>query len=389
MKKTATLILLLFSFFLSAQNTVTSAPENITAAGNLSLYREKIREMDLSLTNSLNRALEMIVDIKNQNPAAIARNLNVSREITEILRVYHNELAEISPPDEFKDSHEKLKSGLNSCIDLFSEITTVLELASSTDFGQRAVAQTKFQGLVGKFNDLRPSLEQYAAGFMEIMNRDIEETYARAETKPDEEPVAVVPETAPETTLENVAAAEVAAVTETAPEITPEGKAEEEPKVEVADITETTPEIAPEEKPEAEVVAVVETAPETIPEVEPATEVAAVVEATPETTPASSYYDPITREDVYAYENDYLFPSDTEPFPDEYLAACSRDELSLLRNEIYARRGMSFGKKELKEYFEKKSWYNPASGKVDRLLSLLEGQNVMRIVAQERKMGWR
>lgn len=43
----------------------------------------------------------------------------------------------------------------------------------------------------------------------------------------------------------------------------------------------------------------------------------------------------------------------------EALEAMSRDQLQLLRNEIYARHGFVFQSKALNDYFSKKSWYKP------------------------------
>ena len=52
------------------------------------------------------------------------------------------------------------------------------------------------------------------------------------------------------------------------------------------------------------------------------------------------------------------------------IGACSCEQLDLLRNEIYARHGRKFKRKDLNDYFKTKSWYVPIKGK-----SGAEGQN--------------
>ncbi len=48
--------------------------------------------------------------------------------------------------------------------------------------------------------------------------------------------------------------------------------------------------------------------------------------------------------------------------PDEVLKTRSKEELRLLRNEVYARKGYIFKSVNLNEYFKTKSWYKPKSG---------------------------
>jgi len=364
MKKFFCFTLLFFSFFAHAQNMTPQATEKETAGvEQLEAYRETIREMDVSLTNSLNKALQLIVDIKNQDPAAIARNLSVSKDIGEILKAHHQKFDELTPPADFAESHEKLKNGLDACIDLFAEITDVLELASSTDIGTKAVAQTKFQGLVGKFNNLRPDLEQYSVGYTEIMTKKIE-VAAVVDTKPSGE-------TAPAADVKPAEPAVVKVETPSGGSASPT-PAEKDGAVAVT---------AGEEKPVETAVASTEAKAE---------ETTAAADTKPAGQEATAgFYDPATLEDVYGWTGDYLFPSDKERFTREYLESCSRAELYVLRNEIYARYGLQFGPEDLKTYFGKKAWYKPAPGNVDRLLTDLENDNVDSIVAVERKKGWR
>jgi len=44
-----------------------------------------------------------------------------------------------------------------------------------------------------------------------------------------------------------------------------------------------------------------------------------------------------------------------------YLYNFSSDELAIIRNTLYARRGYKFKKKKYQNYFGAKSWYNPTT----------------------------
>ena len=46
---------------------------------------------------------------------------------------------------------------------------------------------------------------------------------------------------------------------------------------------------------------------------------------------------------------------------ESYLENFSSEELAIIRNTLYARKGYQFKKKEYQEYFEQKSWYNPTT----------------------------
>ena len=49
----------------------------------------------------------------------------------------------------------------------------------------------------------------------------------------------------------------------------------------------------------------------------------------------------------------------------DYLLKFNSEELALIRNTLYARRGLKYTKGKYKNYFEGKSWYKPSvtSGK--------------------------
>ena len=67
------------------------------------------------------------------------------------------------------------------------------------------------------------------------------------------------------------------------------------------------------------------------------------------------------------------------------LASYSDNELSIMRNEIFARHGYIFKRSDLKAYFSTKSWYNPQYSNVDNMLSKTERKNVEIISKVEKK----
>ncbi|HHV98546.1 MAG TPA: YARHG domain-containing protein [Clostridiaceae bacterium] len=88
-------------------------------------------------------------------------------------------------------------------------------------------------------------------------------------------------------------------------------------------------------------------------------------------------------------EPDFLFPSDSELITEEYLMELTKDEVALLRNEIFARHGYIFRTEPFRTYFSNKPWYTPNENFDDSLLSEIEKANVNTILAYEEKMGWR
>jgi hypothetical protein len=69
------------------------------------------------------------------------------------------------------------------------------------------------------------------------------------------------------------------------------------------------------------------------------------------------------------------------------LSGLSLHELRLLRNEVYARHGRTFGPAWLQQYFDFQPWYTPREeGQQPGELSAIEKQNVEIIVAYEKKM---
>lgn len=64
-------------------------------------------------------------------------------------------------------------------------------------------------------------------------------------------------------------------------------------------------------------------------------------------------------EDIYP-EDEYIFPnSDSEYLKKSDIKGMSAEEINFAKNELYARHGRIFKRKELQEYFESCSWYTP------------------------------
>ncbi len=73
----------------------------------------------------------------------------------------------------------------------------------------------------------------------------------------------------------------------------------------------------------------------------------------------------------------------TEPVLVELFDGMFTEDLLILRNEIYARRGKVFKSKDLKEYFEAQSWYKPDPNFKDEMLSEVEKKNLAVIKEAE------
>lgn len=86
---------------------------------------------------------------------------------------------------------------------------------------------------------------------------------------------------------------------------------------------------------------------------------------------------------------------DTQKYPGKYpegsitllnagdLNGYSRQQLRIMRNEIFARHGYIFNSEDLRNYFEKQSWYRAENYNVDNLLSRIERSNVALIKSLE------
>ena len=86
-------------------------------------------------------------------------------------------------------------------------------------------------------------------------------------------------------------------------------------------------------------------------------------EETSEKTSNQKAEKPVSQSKVIEKESSskaYILPdSNTMKLTDEVLGKLSTNELSIARNEIYARHGYIFKSSDLNKYFSTKPWYNP------------------------------
>jgi len=73
----------------------------------------------------------------------------------------------------------------------------------------------------------------------------------------------------------------------------------------------------------------------------------------------------------------------TRLLSEEDLSGLSKQELRILRNEIYARHGYIFKSQDLRNYFSAKDWYRPQYNDVSNLLNTTEKKNVIFIQRHE------
>ena len=80
------------------------------------------------------------------------------------------------------------------------------------------------------------------------------------------------------------------------------------------------------------------------------------------------------------------FSCDKKYLTEEELTGKSLEELALLRNEIYARKGYVFQNRMYQNYFEYRKWYKIAASNSDVKLSKIELQNVDLFKSLETKL---
>ena len=73
----------------------------------------------------------------------------------------------------------------------------------------------------------------------------------------------------------------------------------------------------------------------------------------------------------------------TRILTDNEVSNQSKDDLKLMRNEIYARHGYIFNTSEMVNYFSKQSWYSPTSSDVNSSLTEIEKKNIQLIKSYE------
>lgn len=115
--------------------------------------------------------------------------------------------------------------------------------------------------------------------------------------------------------------------------------------------------------------------------------------------PASSeapYNDDETGYNAYGYDDtgDYLFPTDSTYIAYADLNGRSKEEVGLIRNEIYARYGYNFQTEDVRDFFMGKSWYYPVEGVNASTfgpenMNAYERKNLETIIAYEKEKGWR
>lgn len=81
-------------------------------------------------------------------------------------------------------------------------------------------------------------------------------------------------------------------------------------------------------------------------------------------------------------------PGEYPQASDRYLSAddlqgMSKDELQVMRNEIYARHCYIFKTEKMQEYFSGRPWYSPLHNNVDDMLSDIEKANIKLIKSFE------
>ena len=94
------------------------------------------------------------------------------------------------------------------------------------------------------------------------------------------------------------------------------------------------------------------------------------------------------------YDDSYILPTDSQYITESDLNGMSKEQVSLARNEIYARYGYSFENETVRKYFLQQSWYyedpaiNANTFGVNNL-SDCERVNLETIQQYERDMGWK
>lgn len=91
--------------------------------------------------------------------------------------------------------------------------------------------------------------------------------------------------------------------------------------------------------------------------------------------------------------DDYIFPDSSYRYIEEYeLNNLSEFELSIARNEIYARKGRKFTTSQIQNYFDSKSWYYgyiEPDAFTENMLNDYERANTVTILNYEKRMGYR
>lgn len=82
---------------------------------------------------------------------------------------------------------------------------------------------------------------------------------------------------------------------------------------------------------------------------------------------------------IWNYEGKIREKLSTEVISDDAIGDLFAEDLRVLRNEIYARRGRVFKDQELQKFFDAQSWYKPNPEFKDEMLGEIEIQNLAKI----------
>lgn len=96
----------------------------------------------------------------------------------------------------------------------------------------------------------------------------------------------------------------------------------------------------------------------------------------------------------YAYDSDYILPTDTQYITEYDLYGLTKEEVVLARNEIYARYGYSFQSENIRVYFAAQPWYHEdtsinANTFGTAQMNDYERANLKTIQQYEKDMGWK
>ena len=88
-----------------------------------------------------------------------------------------------------------------------------------------------------------------------------------------------------------------------------------------------------------------------------------------------------TETEMVSNDGGYYHITSSRLLTEEDIKGKTKNELKIMRNEIFARHGYIFGSKDMKQYFSKQSWYRPTTSNVT--LSSIEHYNVNFIKSYE------
>lgn len=94
------------------------------------------------------------------------------------------------------------------------------------------------------------------------------------------------------------------------------------------------------------------------------------------------------------YMNYYLLPTNTQYITAYDLSSFTREEVVLIRNELYARHGCIFRDNDIQSYFDRQVWYYPVAGYWATSFNaadfnIYESKNLNTIIQYEKDMGWK